>query len=190
MSRTIFRSLPAGTLEWVLVASLFTACVPEKTAEQVELTPYFDLEAFIDTEVDRLEAEYPTADKEITFNEATESHEDMTLDYEDELSIFRNADINRPAWLDKYRIDTLREGEQTIITYLAQDSTLSIRKLTVTQRAAEVVRIEVDSRTGTVLSDGRRYLRYEPATGYLIDSYQDRRIGQSLDTRINVRFPR
>ena len=182
--RTLRRALGA-----LLASTLLLGCIPEETAEAVELTPFFNLQAFVDAEVERLEANVPRADKSITFNEEVESHEAMELDYEDELAVFRNADINRPAWLEKYSIDSTRGGSRLQVEYVALDTTLAVRSMRVIQEGEQVVRIEVESQTGTVLSDGRRFLRYEPATGYLIDSYQDRRFGGNLDTRIEVRFP-
>lgn len=183
--RTLRRALGA-----LLVSTLLLGCIPEETAEAVELKPFFDLQAFIDAEVERLESDVPRADKSVTFNEETESHEAMELNYEDELAIFRNADINRPAWLEKYSIDSTREGSRVRVEYVALDTTLAVRSMRVIEEGEQVVQIEVENQTGTVLSDGRQLLRYEPATGYLIDSYQDRRFGESLDTRIEVSFPK
>jgi hypothetical protein len=188
MIQTVAIRALRSVLGGVLASALLLGCIPEKTAEQVELAPFFDLKGYIDTEVERLATEVPRADKQITFNGQTESHDTMALDYADELAIFRNSDINRPAWLEKYTVDSIRASGQLTVDYLALDTSLAVRKLRVVEAAESVVRIEIDRQTGTVLSDGRQHLRYEPAVGYLIDSYQDRRFGESLDTRIEVRF--
>jgi hypothetical protein len=189
MIHTVSFRVLRRVLGGLLASAWLLGCIPEKTAKQVELDPFFDLQGYIDAEVDRLATEVPRADKTVTFNGQAETHERMELDYTDELAIFRNADINRPAWLEKYTIDSTRAAGQLTIDYVALDTSLVVRKLRVVEDAESVVRIEIDRQTGTVLSDGRQHLRYEPAVGYLIDSYQDRRLGESLDTRIEVRFP-
>ena len=189
MIRIALNRMLRYTPGFLLASVLLLGCLSEETAEAVDLTPFFDLQAYVDAEVERLEAEVPRADKRVTFNGESESHAAMELDYADELAIFRNADINKPAWLEKYSTDSTREAGRLRIDYVALDTTLTVRQMRIVQEAGEVVQIEIDRRTGTVLSDGRQVLRYEPASGFLIDSYQDRRFGESLDTRIEVSFP-
>lgn len=168
---------------------LFTACAPEGVTGEIDTSPYFDLAGYIASETDRLAALKPTADKTITLNGITESQQLNTINFENDLRLFREADINKPAWLDKYVIqEQALSAGHSITTYVAQDSSLTVRKLTVEEDQGVPIKIDIVRHTGTVLSDGRHWLTYEPATGYQVVTSQTNRFGDNLEGTVSVRW--
>lgn len=140
-------------------------------------------------EIQRLTERNVRADKTITLNGTTEAQQDITIDYTNDLRLFREADINRPAWVDKYatRQETLSGNHQKTI-YTAIDTTLEVQTLMVEKDQGVPIKIEIVRKTGTVLSQGRHELRYEPAKGYAVNTQQKNRFAADVVAVIDVRW--
>lgn len=168
---------------------LLLACAPEKPDTATAPTPYFDLREYISAETDRLSAARIKVEKTISLNGRTETRQIDDINFDNDLRLFREADINKPAWFGKYetRKETLSVGH-TLTTYLAQDSSLIVRRLTIEQDQGATTKVEIERHTGTILSDGRHLLTYQPATGYDVVTNQKNRFGEDVEAEIKVRW--
>lgn len=162
---------------FLLISSLFfshcseaeRSVVEENPASTLVSKPFFDLAGYMDQEVDRLNGEISTLNKTVIIGGKTEQKTLSGIDFTNDLAIFRKADINKPAWSDKYRIEPV--GGDT--SYIATDSSMRTRHLQVLRDASgKVERIEIKRRSGNVLSKGAQELTYQPASGYRIYSKQ------------------
>lgn len=157
---------PILLLALALVAGCATSAdEPQKT----EPKPFFDLNGYVERQLEMT----PWAGKVVTKTVVIDGQEErQTLEAPDlrrDLDLFAKADINRPAWVDKYRLET--EGRDT--TYIATDPELRTQRLQVIRNeAGEVARIEISRRTGNLLTSGGQELTYRPASGYRIQSSQ------------------
>jgi len=168
------------------LALLLAGCSGSSAAaNNQEPQPFFPLEAFIDGEIERLSAAQPEVSKTITVNGQSEEQTTQDINFQYDLAPFRNADINRPAWIEKYRTEAT--GQDT--AYVALDSNLLIQRLAVLRREDGTVRqIEISRRTGNVLSDGQQEMRYSPTAGYTIVSQQKSGVVGDADVKIEVAF--
>ncbi|SEQ72174.1 hypothetical protein [Neolewinella agarilytica] len=174
---------------WILLflLPLFFACTPDSAEVSSDKAAFFDLRSYVNEEVDRLTSRKTKVTKTITLNGKTETKELDDLNFANDLRVFREADINKPAWLEKY--ETKRKalsGSHQITTYEALDSNLVTRQLLVEEDLGEVTRITIQRKTGTVLSNGNHWLEYVPATGYSMTTRQKNRFGEDVDARIVV----
>ena len=167
---------------------LLTGCYAEEIQRELQDEPFFDLSGYIDHEVDSLSKAGTVVTKTITLNGTTETREISDLNFANDLKVFREADINKPAWVDKYTVERKEEGDRVTRTYIAVDSSMQTRRLEVVTRANEPVRIEIFRKTGTVLSDGRHRMTYDPVSGYGMVSRQVNRFGEDLNADIEVRW--
>jgi hypothetical protein len=167
---------------------LFGGCYAEEVAEDLNREPFFDLASYIDEQVDSLKQAGTPVTKTIVLNGQREAQTRDDVDFAADLRVFREADINRPAWLDKYAVERSTEDGLTTEVYSARDSSLQTRQLSVTRAGAQVQAIRIFRRTGTVLSDGDHHLTYEPNRGYDLRSQQVNRFGEDLDATITVRW--
>ncbi|PPK88255.1 hypothetical protein CLV84_1220 [Neolewinella xylanilytica] len=165
---------------------LLTACFADEVEEDLARDPYFDLTAYINRQVDSLQAAGGEVTKTITLNGTTETKRMTDLNFATDLRVFREADINKPAWLDKYHSEREARGDSLIRTYTALDSSMQTRRLRVVSQDNVPVHIEIIRRTGTVLSKGQHRLIYEPARGYRMRTEQTNRFGKDLDADIAV----
>jgi hypothetical protein len=90
---------------------------------------YFDFDGFFKKQAVRLQSRNPLVNKTATTNSETESKRLQIDNWEKELELFWKADINKPAWKESYQISLIG----STISYLAIDSALKTRKITIEQ---------------------------------------------------------
>ncbi|THH40623.1 hypothetical protein [Neolewinella litorea] len=171
----------------ILLLSLFlTGCYADDLREEMNEEPFFDLAAYIDAQVDSLEQAGTAVTKTIFLNGTTETKKITDLNFGNDLKVFRESDINKPAYLDKYKVQREESADRIVRTYTATDSTMQTRRLTVVSRDDRPIYLEIIRKTGTVLSEGDHRLVYDPTRGYRMRTEQVNRFGDDLDANIEV----
>ncbi len=178
------RLLPVLTLLF-----LAYACTSDPAPESMEAAPFFDLSGYMDGEIERLTEGKVRANKSITLNGKEEVKTGIEINYSNDLRLFREADINRPAWLEKYLVQEEQlSGKHKITTYTVTDTTLIVQRLMVEEDQGVPIKIAIERKTGTVLSDGKHQLVYEPGRGYSVATQQVNRFGDDVDAKIAVEW--
>ena len=169
---------------------LLWGCYADELEREAAREPFFDLAGYMEREVDSLRGLGLRVEKTVVLNGTEETQTLDELNFATDLRLFREADINKPAWLDKYVVNETTEAARRVRTYTATDSSMQTWQLRVVygEGGGSPEAIEVYRRTGTVLSDGEHHLRYAPATGYRIRTEQVNRFGDDLDATITVRW--
>lgn len=169
---------------------LTAACLPgHRESEASSASPFYDLEAFFSSEVERLQREQPPVDKTVQLDGQSEFQQLDSLDYRDELSVFHNSDINRAAWWDKYAIDSTFSGNRlNNIRYTAEEPDLKIRSVSIDFDGGKVSRVEIESQTDSPTAAMDRKLRYEPASGYYIETRQNVTFSKPREMIVEVEF--
>ncbi len=173
-------------LRLLILLSLFSSCYADELQQDMKQEPFFDLSGYIDAQVDSLHRLHPVVEKTIILNSTSETKRMADLNFGTDLRVIREADINKPAWLDKYRVEKQADGNAVTSVYTAIDSTMKTRRLTVKTVDGKPTDIEVVRKTGTVLSQGEHTLRYRPASGYRLRTVQVNRFGDDLNADIRV----
>lgn len=183
---SFFRHLFLTGLSLFLAA----ACQPgSQNAGSSEASPFYDLEAFFTEEVERLQTEQPPVDKTVTLDGRSEFQQLDSLDYQDELSVFQNSDINRAAWWDRYRIDSTFYGDRLqSIDYTAKSEELKIRSVRIRFEEGNVRRVEIENRTDSPTATMDQQLHYDPQSGYRIETRQNVTFSKPRAMIVEVRF--
>lgn len=161
----------------VPAATSFTSCTPESPAASNERPSgklvYFDIKEYFRQELKRLAAVSSVA-KTTEVNGVREERVIAAPDFEKELAVFINADINKPAWSDKYSVDSLFNNHRQLtgLAYAAMDDKLQIRQISIRLIDSQVHEIAIKSAMQSSVADSRQQLSYKPDSGYSIESYQ------------------
>ena len=65
---------------------------------------YFDVEGYFTAESARLAAINPMVTKTATHNGVTETQKLKIANWAEEFALFKDADINKPAWTNSYKV--------------------------------------------------------------------------------------
>lgn len=157
----------------LLCIGMFSSC--EELANQSLPTDvvFFDLKKFIGQEVVRLDKLNPTIEKITSVNGTKETKTIQLSDSDNEFKIFKEADINKLAWIDKYAADTSFVNNQvSTIHYKAIDEKLTTRDLKVSFSQDQVSKIELFTHATSIVTDVEKHMVYEPNIRYSILSKQ------------------
>lgn len=172
-----------------MLSIIVCGCYRSELKESLSVDPFFDLKGYMESQIDSLREQQDPVEKTITLGDKSETHRFSDFDYDRELTIFLQSDINKPAWFDKYRIDSVQQnGRLQAVTYTALDTSLRTRELRVELDGPAVERIYLRNRTKTVLSSGDQELWYEPGRGYRIATLQKSLASDPLESVIEVEF--
>lgn len=156
-----------------------SSCTPSNNAKPISgtATPYFSLQDYFLRETDRLTTSAPMVDKTVSRNGISEKKRVQIDDWKNELALFIDADINKPAWRNSYRIDTAKRS----LIYTSVDPQLRTQKITIErQQSGKVTHITIHNRTGNMLYQTAEQLDYYPDSLYRINKRQQIRfIGDS-----------
>lgn len=187
-----FMRLFSLVLVAALIGSLLSSCGNDsagtRDAPSVD-SPFFDLRSYFTGEIERLQQRQPHVTKTVRIDGKSETHMPDSLQYETELRVFLNADINRPAWWDKYAIDTVRAaGEVQSIQYRAKEKDLRVRQILIDFAGGAITRVHIERDADSPTAHLQQQLIYQPAIGYLLKTKQNVVFSQPKEVVVEVRW--
>jgi hypothetical protein len=166
-----------------LVLSLASCQQKEISNKKLE---YIDLQGFFSAEAGRLNAKKPTFTKTVSINGKTESKVlNKSIDWEKELSVFKEADINKPAFRGMYQITKL--PNKTIYTTLSKNA--SVKRIEVDfENTKKPIGIRIFQLTKNMIYQSTDTLSYYPDSVYSIHKKKVVRVLGTTIYTINGKF--
>ena len=147
---------------FILASCGRTETVPERK--------YLDLKGFFTDEVNHLKKLKIKVNKTVSRNGISESKVNISPDWDTELSLFSESDINKPAWSNSYVVRN--KGGST--SYTAVDSKLRTRSILIRKnKNGRIDRLSIVNRTKNHLYSSSEELLYIPDSLYQIIKKQD-----------------
>jgi hypothetical protein len=166
-----------------LVLSLAACQQKEISNKQIE---YIDLQRFFSAEASRLNGLKPTFTKTVCINGKKESKVlNKSIDWQKELSVFKEADINKPAFKGMYQIRTL--PNKTI--YTSNSKNAPVKRIEVEfGDAKKPTGVRIFQLTKNMIYQSTDTLSYYPDSVYSIHKKQVVRILGTTVYSINGKF--
>ncbi len=154
-----------------------TACSKEPSPANNTSTEqvYFSLKDFFEGEIEKLQSQQIVLHKDAYLNEKVEKKALHEIDWTTEFHSFVNSDINKPAWKDSYRTDSLANKlGQMQINYTALNPDLRTQEIVVSfgKDAITPVLIRVVNQSQNPIYDSVERLQYEVGKSYSIENEQ------------------
>jgi hypothetical protein len=163
-----FRSGLNNVILFVLGFALL-ACLPA-CKPQVKNNGAFDLSGYFKTEAARLQKANRAVVKTVYHNGVTETKTVHIGNWEQELGLFIDADINKPTWKSNY--DVL--DEDSVVRYTAKDSSVKVREILITRNKQKIRWLLIFTKTPkNNLYTTIQKLVYYPDSLYYISTRQD-----------------
>ncbi|HYK76271.1 MAG TPA: hypothetical protein VEV16_04785 [Daejeonella sp.] len=149
-----------------LISIIFYSC----TAPSVKpAASYIDLKSFFQSEAQRLSKLNKPVEKTVSRNQVSQTKKLTGIDWANELTLFTESDINKPAWRDSYK--TIHKPGELI--YLALDSNLRTRKIRIKENEnGRIQEVEILNYTKNQLYSSKEHLIYITDSLYRIDKQQ------------------
>ncbi|WP_316822847.1 hypothetical protein [Pedobacter gandavensis] len=161
----------------------FGCTEPPKT-QQKEAHPYFDLKGYFTREVTRLSREKPMVHKTVLVNDATESKDLQIANWQKELSIFSDADLNKSAWKGLFQV----KKTDTMELYSSSNEKVPVKEMKVIKKKGKVYGLQMVIRNSNALYTSSDTLSYFPDSLYEVKKNQHIRLLAEKNYRITGRF--
>ncbi|MGM9479382.1 hypothetical protein ACS5PU_23370 [Pedobacter sp. GSP4] len=152
--------------------ALFSSCNQEKAAKANTDLLYFDLKGYFKKEINRLQQLKPTVNKTVSINGTAENKTAVITDWQKELAIFINADINKTSWKGSFKTST----ENGADVYSSDNKKIPVKKLSILKNGSKVGKIEVIIDNKNILYQSQDTLTYYPDSLYQIKKEQKIRL--------------
>lgn len=178
------------------IISLLLSCTSSQPQHTDAVAPkpegtFFNLVTYFNHEKIRLQ-NLDNLQKRVTYNGKTESKQLTPRDPSllTDLEVFSKADINRPDWIDKFSVDTIREGNDSNlhISYVALQEKLPIRKMDIHFQQDTVSRLVIFKSSDSPLASFSQKLIYDPDSGFSILSRQKNKLNHPDSLFIEVNW--
>jgi len=161
----------------ILISLLFIvvfSCANNGEVNNQPSSTFFSMIDFMEAEKKWMVNDKISLTKILSLNGETDTLYVNQPDFELELDVFINADINKPALSDKYSVDSIFRSDKLYkITYTAKDEKLKTRKLSVRfDSQNKVVNVDIRLFNGSPITKNVQHLIYRPNNGYVIKNEQ------------------
>lgn len=131
---------------------------------------YYDLPAFISKQISNLKSKKQWVRKHVTKDGRSHIIERGDIDWNDELGVFLESDINRPAWRGEFKIDSISLERVFVITYKTENPEIPVKNVVVTvdKDTKQCLQISVDRRTENFLYSSDQSLFFTTGEGYMM----------------------
>lgn len=168
----------------LIFCALLSACNEEVKENQTN--KYFDLKGLIESQIKTLNKQKPVVQKSILIAEKSENQVVKTIDWAKELELFIQADLNKPAFIQSYQVDSSSTGVKYT---LKETEKLPVKYLNITKVGTEGINIEALVNNENYLYETERHLKLSlknnQATDYQINGFQKIVFGDKKNFKIN-----
>ncbi len=150
---------------------VISACQSESA--EMKVKKYYNLKGLVERQIIALKSEKPKVRKDILVNESAENQMVDSLDWSKELDFFVQADLNKPAFVSSYRVDSSSMG---VKYFLRETENLPVKFLEVNRMGEDGLEIRALVSNNNYLYDSERNLKLSlkqgQLIGYQIDGFQ------------------
>ena len=151
---------------------------------------FFDLKDFFEEEQQSLSGKIKILHKKITINGKVEEQRLDSFNLNKELAAFIAADINRPSWLDKYKVDSLKDSKGVLkrLNYNALKDNLKTKELAISYEKGIVTEIYIKKAISTMAATSFQELTYYKGKGYMNKNEQAMIFSEADAIQLEVKF--
>lgn len=147
---------------------LLSSCFSESKKKAVRQIYYFDLQSYFNNQAAMLQKNSKYINKTVAKNNLEEQKLIQVENWKTELSLFIDADINKPAWKESYSKDSTARK----ITYTAIDKVLKTQKIEIDLSNGIPSKFIIVTKEDNLLYHSTAHLEFIPNALYLIKKHQ------------------
>ncbi|MFD2288545.1 hypothetical protein GJU39_18345 [Pedobacter petrophilus] len=168
----------------LVFAFTFFSCNQREAAKANTELLYFDLKGYFGKEIIRLKNARVKVDKTVSINGISETKSLLITDWEKELAIFINADINKNSWKGSFKV-TQQNGLQV---YTSDSKKIPVKKVSVNNKGLKISKVEIIINNKNILYQSLDTLTYYPEILYKIRKQQKIRLLAPKDYTVVAKF--
>lgn len=167
-----------------LMATVVCSCT--KTTQQ---SPYIDTRAFFEEQISTLKQQQVAVEKHLAFGNRQEQLVNKAVDWDKELSSFKEIDMRKPSYNGRYTIDTISNKDTGYkIRYRSADPKTDLREVIVGCADGRIQSVMAFYNKANSLYLAGKTLVYCADSGYSVTGSQEVKLGNAIDYSAGGRF--
>lgn len=167
----------------------FTSLLSCEKTETQQTKTYFDLNGILKQQLATLQKEQPTFQKTVTLNEQKETIETNKINWEKELELFLQSDINKPAFRMSY--DSIKVSNMVKYQLKTGENAPVKELILLYDSNKQLSRVIISTATDNLLYNSAKNLKLELADnqliGYSVKAFQELFIGNKNTVEIEAK---
>lgn len=154
----------------IIFSILLVGCYNSNSSIQGE--EFFDVEGFIDSEIERLSTHKFKLTKEIYFNQKGDSITIDSVDWDKELSMFR-INLNKPAWINSAKLEKIETDSLVDLNYSFSSKKVPFEFIRLQfDEDSNLTLLQIHYKEDNILYNSGRRMKYF-INGFVVEGYQN-----------------
>ena len=153
-----------------------------------EVKTYFDLKNYFAEQGKILNDRKVHLYKQITKDGKSEEKIFNQTDWQKELKPFSDCDINKPAWIHSYFVDTVVSTKNRRVRYVARESSLPVQQLNFVFEKNKLIQLSIHKQTANSYYTSKNDYVFIPDSGYTINGSQEVMLAEKTNYSIKAKF--
>lgn len=149
---------------------LLTGCQGEKNMPDIK---HFSIPDYIHEQINILKSSDCSTRKSVVIKGKRQEKTISNPDWNIELQVFYQKDLNMPAWKNSYTVDTSYRKDTTELQYKSIDKKAPVQSAEIIKKDDEIISLRLIYRKSTSWYTIRQTLTFLPGKGYTIDIVQN-----------------
>lgn len=150
----------------IFTVLLFSSCSSANDEPAQKHLYFFDLAGYFKQQASSLKDKKIV--KTVTKNADSETKRLVIENWQQELQLFTDADINKPAWKNSYR----KDSTANTLIYTATDPELRVQKIEIRLSGKTPTKIVIDAKSKNLLYHNKETMIFIPDSLYQITKHQ------------------
>lgn len=189
VSVSMFHSLGTGVIFYTILLLSCVSCTQQTSNKSNSSTSYFDLASLIKKDIADNTKNRCGEIKTVYVNTTGETKQLDSINWQKELQPLLECDINKPAWRDKFQVDTFKNNfPDMTIQYHSLSDKINVRTLTVQLKDKEIQRITISKKTRSFIFSSEQMIAYIPGKGFSVRGVQRAFMMKNFDLNVDVKY--
>ena len=174
----------------LLALCIFISCNNEsnKTEQSSSEKTYFDLAKAVQNDISTNSKNKCGEEKTVLINVINETKKSDTVDWEKELQVLLDCDINKPSWKGKFDTQILDDRQKYV--YTSNSAKIPIRKMIVNyeQKSGKIISIAIEKKISTILFSNEQQITYFPEKSFKINARQRAFFMKDFNSEVEIKY--
>lgn len=172
-----------------IIILFFSACQNATVQDNsTGVKKYFDLKGLVQQDINTNMQHHFSELKSVRIDGKQESKQIDTVDWNKELKIILESDINKPNWEGKYQVQTTADKKEYLYTTLSSKLPIRSMKVQYASNSDAVILVEIEKKISSFLFSNQQSIQYIPHHSFKITAKQSAIFMQDFNSEIEVKF--
>lgn len=174
-----------------LILLIFISCNKKTSTTDTNAIVYFDLNKYLNIDIANNQKNNIKEKKEIEINNKKDEQINTNVDWQKEMKLLAECDINKPNWIGKFQVDSAWQNDTTLLSIqcLALDKKIPVKKMTVFfDSNKQPNKIVILKKIKSLLFDTEQQIEYFPAKSFTINAQQKAFFMNDFNSKVSITF--